>query len=158
MAEFHSGGCQCGAVRFRVEGAPRGASICHCRMCQKAVGNYFAAYVGFKAEQVEWTRGGPTIFVSSDFAKRGFCSACGTPLTYQYSPKRISLAIGAFDEPNLFPPTIQYEAESKVAHFDSAIQTEFAPLTEDPEEIEYLSNIKNLQHPDHDTSNWPPEE
>ena len=33
----HTGGCQCGAVRFRIEGALGRASICHCRMCQKAL-------------------------------------------------------------------------------------------------------------------------
>jgi hypothetical protein len=36
----HTGGCQCGAVRFRVEGALGDASVCHCRMCQKAFGAY----------------------------------------------------------------------------------------------------------------------
>ncbi|HET7714155.1 MAG TPA: GFA family protein, partial [Bauldia sp.] len=32
---WFTGGCQCGAVRFRVAALGR-ASICHCRMCQKA--------------------------------------------------------------------------------------------------------------------------
>jgi hypothetical protein len=33
-----TGGCQCGAVRYRIEGDLGRASICHCRMCQKAFG------------------------------------------------------------------------------------------------------------------------
>ncbi|MEQ8373768.1 MAG: GFA family protein, partial [Roseibium aggregatum] len=36
MTEIHTGGCQCGALRFKVEGPLGEASICHCRMCQKA--------------------------------------------------------------------------------------------------------------------------
>ncbi|MGG2476082.1 GFA family protein, partial [Rhizobium sp. BR5] len=34
-------GCQCGAVRYRIEGGLRYPHLCHCRMCQKASGNYF---------------------------------------------------------------------------------------------------------------------
>ena len=36
MTDYYTGGCQCGAVRFRVAGPLRHASICNCRMCQKA--------------------------------------------------------------------------------------------------------------------------
>ena len=38
-------GCQCGAVRFRVEGTLDDASVCHCRMCQKAFGGFYAPLV-----------------------------------------------------------------------------------------------------------------
>ncbi len=41
-----TGGCQCGAIRYALHDAPTGASICHCRMCQKAFGNYFAPLAG----------------------------------------------------------------------------------------------------------------
>lgn len=37
MAGIVSGGCQCGAVRYRFNGEVPGHSrLCHCRMCQKA--------------------------------------------------------------------------------------------------------------------------
>lgn len=32
---IYTGGCQCGAIRFRVAGVVKDSSICHCRMCQK---------------------------------------------------------------------------------------------------------------------------
>ena len=44
---FHiTGGCQCGAVRYALKSEPTDSSICHCRMCQKAFGNYFAPLTG----------------------------------------------------------------------------------------------------------------
>ena len=46
------GGCQCGAVRFTLEGAPGDASICHCRMCQKAFGNFYAPLATVPATQL----------------------------------------------------------------------------------------------------------
>ena len=44
----YSGGCQCGAVRFRVEGPLGDASVCHCRMCQKAFGAFYAPLVSVR--------------------------------------------------------------------------------------------------------------
>src|SRR6476659_8086829 len=99
----YSGGCQCGAVRFHVVRLGR-ASICHCRMCQKAFGAFFGPLV--TGHGVEWTRGEPTRFRSSNLVRRGFCSACGTPLTYEYDGGT-ELAIGAFDDPTVAAPTIQ---------------------------------------------------
>ena len=76
-----SGGCQCGAVRFRVEGEPGRASICHCRMCQKAFAEPFGALVTVNLADLTWTCGAPTNFQSSDQVKRGFCAACGSNST-----------------------------------------------------------------------------
>lgn len=42
MSAAIAGGCQCGAVRYRVTARLRNPHICHCRMCQKAFGSYFA--------------------------------------------------------------------------------------------------------------------
>jgi hypothetical protein len=97
MSETYTGGCQCGAVRFRIEGTLGEASICHCRMCQKAFGNFFAPLVDARHEDLAWTRGKPSYYASSDVVDRGFCSRCGTPLVFAYRDyPLIGLAIGAF--------------------------------------------------------------
>jgi hypothetical protein len=75
-----TGGCQCGAVRYALYARPEGAHICHCRMCQKAVGGPFAALAPVRLADFAWTRGTPDTFLSSSVAARDFCAACGTPL------------------------------------------------------------------------------
>lgn len=69
---IYTGGCQCGAVRFRVDGAMGSASICHCRMCQKAFGNFYAPLVSVSDAKLEWTRNEPKRFRSSNHVQRAF--------------------------------------------------------------------------------------
>ena len=54
-------------------------------MCQRAVGNVAAALVNVNKADVEWTRAMPTYSASSAIGTRGFCAACGTPLTFAYA-------------------------------------------------------------------------
>ena len=54
-----TGGCQCGAVRYRVEGELSNPHLCHCRMCQKAAGNYFMPLAGAERGKITVTRGDP---------------------------------------------------------------------------------------------------
>ena len=61
MSEIHSGGCQCGAVRFQASKLGR-PSICHCRMCQKQFGSFFGAFVTADQAHLTWTRGQPMLF------------------------------------------------------------------------------------------------
>ncbi len=146
-----TGGCQCGAVRFRVARFGR-ASICHCRMCQKALGGFFGPFV--TAYELEWTRGGPKYFASSDKARRGFCGACGTPLTYEYSgPPEVT--IGALDNPELAPPTIQVNPADKLVFFDGLCALPIRKPDEDPKAEAFKASLTSLQHPDHDTTEWP---
>ena len=68
-----TGGCQCGAIRFALSAPPKKVSICHCRMCQKAFGGYFAPLVSSRGHELTWTRGALKYYQSSNFVKRGFC-------------------------------------------------------------------------------------
>ncbi len=155
-----TGGCQCGAVRFRAERLHDNAHICHCRMCQKAVGNFFAALVGAPREAVTWTRGEPTHFNSSGPVKRGFCAACGTPLTYDRDGSaRITLTIGSFDHPERLKPVTQDGIEGRVPWFRELVDVPDEGPTESGDFIPLAAEIKRTsnQHPDHDTDHWPTE-
>src|SRR5437016_2092071 len=94
-----TGGCQCGAVRYVLTAQPTNCNICHCRMCQKAGGGPLMAFGSVPIERFEWTRGSPKTFRSSSFAERGFCEACGTPLTYRHAGATISVTLGSLDDP-----------------------------------------------------------
>lgn len=150
-----TGGCQCGAVRYALYAEPSGASICHCRMCQKAVGNYFAAFAGVNSADFAWTRGKPGAFRSSEVIERDFCRDCGTPLTYRAVDRdRVSVSIGSLDEPHRVHPAMQHGTEGRL--------DDFAALATLPGETtgawagERLAKLASRQHPDHDTTSWQP--
>ena len=155
MSEVFTGGCQCGAVRFRVDGPLRHASICNCRMCQKAMGNLFGAWAEFDAP-VTWTRGRPSVFRSSAKVQRGFCNLCGTPLTYQWGNSHPSLTIGSFDHPNEIIPTGEAARDNRHPLMGHADELEPEPLGRADEERDILAILKSYQHPDQDTDNWTP--
>ena len=148
-----SGGCQCGAVRFRAAEIGR-PSVCHCRMCQKAFGGFFGPLV--TCGGVTWTRGGPKWFASSGKARRGFCEHCGTPLAYE-TEYGLELAIGAFDDPEKVAPRIQVNPRDKLPLYD-ALSTLPVYRTEPGSEwSQFKAGLTSHQHPDHDTEIWPPE-
>jgi hypothetical protein len=146
-----TGGCQCGAVRFHAT-SPRDSAICHCRMCQKAFGNYFAPLV--TVEKLEWTRGEPTFFRSSNLAERGFCAKCGTPLLYRGDNGSIEIAAGALDDPQAAAPRTQINIADRLALFDTL--PDVPPYAHPDKEAAFNAGVVNFQHPDHDTAVWPP--
>ncbi|ACP24654.1 hypothetical protein NGR_c08630 [Sinorhizobium fredii NGR234] len=155
--DVHTGGCQCGAVRFRVEGKLGDASVCHCRMCQKASGNFYLPLVSVRGARVSWTRGERKRFQSSNAVWRGFCGGCGTPLTFE-APDGMALAIAAFDRPEGITPTIQWGIEAKLPYVDNVPSLPGEETMADIDAASYLADVVSYQHPDHDTENWPPEE
>lgn len=108
-----TGGCACGRVRFTAQVDSDEAYLCHCRMCQRASGNVSLAMKTLSQAAVAWERE-PDYYRSSPIAKRGFCSACGTSLTFQYlsDTDQMDLIVGTFDDPSRFRPTSHFGAES----------------------------------------------
>ncbi|MFC3073050.1 GFA family protein [Shinella pollutisoli] len=150
-SETRSGGCQCGAVRFRSRGRLGRPSICHCRMCQKQFGAFFSALVTAPEGGVEWSRGAPAWFRSSINIERGFCRDCGTPLAYRH-PGGLELSIGAFDIRDDLAPQIQVNHAARLPWVETIFS---APVLDDPDFYARQEEIISFQHPDHDTDQWP---
>ena len=83
-----TGGCQCGAVRYRLDAAPRGVERLPLPHVPEGRRRPVHGLRRRAAEAISSSRAArsPT-FVSSDIAERGFCADCGTPLTYR-GPRR----------------------------------------------------------------------
>lgn len=143
-----TGGCQCGAVRYEVAMRPERVHYCHCRMCQRAVGNAFALLAPVRREQLHYIRGEPAQFQSSNFASRGFCRDCGTPLSFAYHDSDwICLSVGSFDHPEALPPERHCGIESQLSwlHLDDGLPRE--RTDQDPEDREKLKQLQSRQAP-----------
>ena len=101
----HTGGCMCGAVRFKTTGEPSRVTICHCTWCQRRTGTAFGTEVVFNDEQVEMTGDIARYRHVSDESGRWleveFCPRCGTNFgfTLEAVPGVRTLPAGTFDDP-----------------------------------------------------------
>ena len=146
-----AGGCQCGAVRYRLIAEPTGVSICHCRMRQKASGGPFMASGGVRVSEFVVTSGAITTFSSSDIAERGFCARCGTPLTYQGSGSdRVSVTLGSLDDAGAVEPRTQLGVESKVRWLDLSLNLPELRVDQWLAKKK-IAAVHSHQHPDHQT-------
>ena len=94
------GGCECGAVRYAVNGPMRKVVYCHCKQCQRTSGLYVAATACATEDFHLINETGLRWYQSSDIADRGFCEVCGSSLFYRASHgKHISIMTGTLDVP-----------------------------------------------------------
>ena len=123
-----TGGYLCGAIRYEADQPPIYSGYCHCRICQKSLGNLFGASVFFKHADVRFISKEPAWFSSSDIVKRGFCAECGSPIAYQRNDSDVFVIwIGTLDEPAAFEPQVHYWSESKIPWDD--IQADLPDVT-----------------------------
>lgn len=108
-----TGGCQCGRIRYTAEVENYDAYLCHCRMCQRATGGVSIAFKNLPKAKRHWERE-PEWYHSSPIARRPYCSACGTPLGFEFiDGENCDLTVGSFDDPSAFVPTSQFGIESR---------------------------------------------
>ncbi|WP_425403287.1 GFA family protein [Hwanghaeella sp.] len=94
-----TGGCLCGAIRYRITG-PLGPVIgCHCEQCRRTSGHYAAStdvatddlLISNSKHALKWYR-------SSETAERGFCQRCGSNLFWrQIGGDRVAVGAGSLD-------------------------------------------------------------
>ena len=73
-------------------------------------------FVRFPAHKIRWSVQ-PETFASSNFAERGFCKTCGTPLTYQLiDGPNTSVTLNSLDDPAIVPaPGVSILTEQKAS-------------------------------------------
>jgi hypothetical protein len=107
------GGCLCGAIRYETTGEAVNQRICHCSLCQKAIGAAFNGRVLMRIEDV--TIDGPIgAYHSSETLERGFCQRCGsTVFSRRRSAGVMGLTAGTLDDASLFEPDMHFWTSSK---------------------------------------------
>ena len=97
-----------------------------------------------------FTRGAPALYRSSEIAERGFCAACGTPLTYRLlGHDGINVTIGSLDRPADIAPTEQFGVESVLPWF-AGLAALPASRTEDWMKTLKIADAGSRQHRDAD--------
>lgn len=104
-----TGGCFCGAVRYRAASHTDSVAHCHCGHCRAASGAPFMTWVEVPRADLDWTDGEPGAYRhSSDWRSpvtRRFCRECGTSLTYERDDSEyLDVALGSLDEPDAVRP------------------------------------------------------
>ena len=95
-----TGGCLCGKVRIRAEGAALRVGICHCLDCRKHHGALFYAAAIYPRNAVTVT--GET----ASFRGRHFCPTCGSSV-HARTGDEVELHLGALDAPGRFTPSYE---------------------------------------------------
>jgi hypothetical protein len=131
-----TGGCLCGAIRYECMEQPCDVHYCHCRLCQRAFGNVFAVFGSLPTTALAFMRGKPQLYRSTPHAERGFCGACGTPLTFRYLRSGwIAISIGSLDRPDHVRPEMHWGIESQVPWLALCDGLPRKPIEGDPEYI-----------------------
>lgn len=112
MAGTISGGCACGAIRYRTDAEPMVMLNCHCRDCQRATGGAYAAILVVPKASVT-VEGAPKFHTvtgdSGSAVERGFCDRCGSPLaiTLARMPEIYGVFAGSLDDPARYQPKVE---------------------------------------------------
>ena len=116
------GGCDCKAVRYRMETAPLFVNCCHCRWCQRESGSAFALNAMIESDRVTLLVGEPEVVDTPSESGRGQkiarCPVCRVALWSHYSgsgPFTRFVRVGTLDNPDRLPPDVHIFTASKQA-------------------------------------------
>ena len=101
-----TGACFCGAIAAEMRGEPFWIAFDHDDDCRRAIGSPLTVWVGYRPEQVRFTRGTPKTFSRTRGVVRSFCADCGSSIGYrdEGAADEFYLTIGFFDRPESFRP------------------------------------------------------
>ena len=96
-----TGHCECGRVRFEVDGEIEDFSHCHCSQCRRLHGAAFATFAGVSRDRFRYVAGESDIrvYASSEGNDRVFCAVCGSNILVDpgEEPEALYLSMSAVD-------------------------------------------------------------
>lgn len=114
------GGCDCRAVRYRMESRPLFVHCCHCRWCQRESGASFALNAMIETDRVSLLAGEPELVDTPSESGRGQrvarCHRCRIAIWSNYAGAGLAVRfvrVGTLDEPDRLPPDIHIFTASK---------------------------------------------
>lgn len=112
-----SGHCECGRVRFEVDGEIEDFSHCHCSQCRRLHGAAYATFAGVSRDKFRYVSGesDTKVYASSGNHDRVFCAECGSNIMVDLSeePDSLYLSMSAVDGDPPRPPGYHIYVGSK---------------------------------------------
>jgi hypothetical protein len=109
MNKPYTGGCACGAIRYKISAEPVVMNDCQCRQCQRESGTGHLSHLIFprsavsvQGEATHWDLVGDNGTVKT----RGFCPTCGSPvyMAFRDIPDVFVVRAGSLDDPSRYKP------------------------------------------------------
>jgi len=114
------GGCDCKAVRYRMETKPLFVNCCHCRWCQRETGASFALNAMIETNRVTLLAATPEMVDTPSNSGKGQkiarCPKCRIAVWSHYAgagPVVAFVRVGTLDDPDACPPDIHIFTASK---------------------------------------------
>jgi hypothetical protein len=114
------GGCDCRAVRYRMQTRPLFVHCCHCRWCQRETGSAFVINAMIESDRLGLLAGEPVKVHTPSESGAGQeifrCPRCWVALWSHYAgagPSVSFVRVGTLDEPDRLPPDIHIFTASK---------------------------------------------
>lgn len=107
------GGCQCGYVRYSMDGEFHALNVCHCRDCQVQSGSAFGMSLVIAPDAFRLESGTLKKFVAAADSGRqktcAFCPQCGVRI-YNATRALMSVKAGTLDDTSWLRPDAHYWA------------------------------------------------
>lgn len=119
MTDKRTGGCQCGAIRYEITGAPKRTVVCHCMDCQRQSGAAFGMTLVVAEDDFRIVQGEVKTYASKSETGRdklgAFCPDCGTRIYHkpEWRKGTYSVKPGTLDDTSGLTPDMHLWTSSK---------------------------------------------
>src|SRR4051794_34715667 len=118
MSLAHSGGCQCGALRYEITRAPKLIYACHCTDCQRITSSAFSMAIVLPADSFHLLAGEPQAVHRTGTSGRvltlWICSKCGSWICAGPNLSAVrNVRAGTLDDTSWLHPTVHFWTRRK---------------------------------------------